>query len=171
MILTFEKFHNIRKVGKSIGNDFYIHRDYIDQSSIPKDIYENGVSLIGEEFPDFVFTIVKYNKSNNNISFLYSPDWDDSPEPSIKDSVLVKSNSEVRYMSPKKDPQIYHQKWKFVGDDYRGFDVEESKDRTKKYQEAIREFSLESGQSIKDIVSRIGTKSYWDKYIAPRIGN
>ena len=53
-------------------------------------------------------------------------------------------------MKQKSSPQIYHHKWLFVTDDYPGFDVEESKNRSRKWV------------SLPNIdYSRIGYKKFW----------
>lgn len=157
-----------RRIGKKMA-DYYVHKDYVDQSPIPKDVYNNALSALKKEHPDFEPTIVKHNPKNDNISFLHSPDWDSAHEPQIKDSVLVTPEGSTKYTAPKKEPQIYHQKWQFVGDDYKGFDVERSKRRTKQYQAAIEKKATDTGQPTKQISSRIGYKSYWDKEIVPHI--
>jgi hypothetical protein len=156
-----------KTVGKKIGTCLYVHKQYA--STIPQEHYNNALEILKSTYPDFKYTIIKYDKANNNISFLYSPDWDSNPEPIIEDSVLVKSDGSAKYMKKKTDPQIYHQKHEFVGDDYKGFDIEKSKERFKAYTKAIKEYADELGVPTKEISSRIGTLSYWQKNIVPRI--
>lgn len=155
-----------RKIGKKMS-DMYVHKDYVDKTSIPKDIYNNALSTLKKNHPDFSHTIVKHNPKNNNISFLHSPDWDTAHEPHIHDSVLVTPEGTSKYSAPKKEKQIYHQKWAFVGDDYKGFDVERSKLRTKQYQKAVDK--VKQLKNDPTVSKKIGYKSYWDKEIVPHI--
>lgn len=150
-----------------MGHDLYIHKDYVDQTNIPKDVLDNAKSILSTNHPEHNYTIVKHNKVTNNISFLHSPDWDIEHEPHIKDSVLVKPTGESTYSKPKKDPQIYHQKWTFVGDDYKGFDVERSKKRTKDYMKAVQKVKDSTGDP--SVSKKIGYKSYWDREVVPHI--
>ena len=56
------------------------------------------------------------------------------------------------------DPFIYHHKWLFVKDDYDGFDVEESKTRSRAWM------------ALTDIDrTRIGKKSYWEGTVVQRL--
>jgi hypothetical protein len=159
-----------RAIGKKMGHDLYVHKNYVHQVAIPKDIHNSALIALHKNYPDFNYTIVKYNKLTNNSSFLNSPDWDTAHEPQIKDSVMITPEGGCKYTKPKKIPQIYHQKWAFVGDDYKGFDVDRSKLRTKQYQKAIVDIADKTGQPTKAISSRIGYKDYWDREIAPHIG-
>lgn len=156
-----------RKIGKKMGTALYVHKDYVEQSAIPKDAHDAALSSLKKNFPDFKHTIVKHDTATGNTSFLHSPDWDTAHEPQIKDSVCVKSDGSCKYSKPKADPQIYHQKWAFGGDDYKGFDVERSKLRTKQYAKAVEHVKKTTGDS--KVSSKIGTKSYWDREIVPHI--
>lgn len=168
-MITFEQFLlEARSIGKKM-DVFYVHKDYVDKTKIPLDLYIKAVKVLKKEDPKFEYTIVKWNPKNNDFSFLYSPDWDESDEPYIKDSYKISEDGSISYTKPKSDPQIYHQKWQFVGDDYKGFDIEQSKERTKRYTAAIAEIAKEKGIPTKQISSRIGYKSYWEKEVVPYI--
>jgi hypothetical protein len=52
---------------------------------------------------------------------------------------------------------IWHHKWLWVGDDYTGFDVDESFERSKQYVKMDIDFS------------RIGNKEFWEKNYARKI--
>ncbi len=150
-----------------MGHDLYVHKDYVKNTTIPPDVYDKAKQSLELNHPGFEYNIVKHNKQTNNVSFLHSPDWDTTHEPHIKHSVHVKPNGDTKYMAPKKDPQIYHQKWQFVGDDYKGFDVERSKLRTKQYTKTINDLKTKTGDN--SISKKIGTKSYWDREVVPHI--
>jgi hypothetical protein len=56
------------------------------------------------------------------------------------------------------DPYIYHHKWLFVDDDYRGFDTEQSKARSQQW--------ITLGDVDR---ARIGRQSYWQEQVVPRL--
>ena len=156
-----------RKPGKRIGGSTYVHKNYVGQSTIPRDVLDTATRSLHKNHPGFEHNIVKHNSGTGSVTFLHSPDWDDAHEPQIKHSVTVKADGTTRFNKPRKDPQIYHQKWAFVGDDYHGFDVERSKQRTKQYGRAVEQVKRATGDS--KVSSKIGSKSYWDTHIAPHI--
>ena len=142
-------------VGKQMGDAIYVHKSAED--IIPIDILENGKDYLPYNFH---YEIIKYNKKNGNISFIDSPDWNIAPEPIVGDIILVKGDNTLKFIKQKSPPQIYHHKWLFVRDDYEGFDVEKSKERSKKWL------------SIPDIeYNKIGYKNYWDNNILPLLEN
>lgn len=154
-------------VGKHMCNTTYVHKDYVGRSRIPAEAHAKAKKALDAAHPNFDYNIVKHDAVTGHVSFLHSPDWDSAHEPHIKDSMLVKADGSTKYMGPKKDPQIYHQKWAFVGSDYKGFDVEQSKRRTQQYQAAIEKVKAATGDPR--ISSKIGQKSYWEKNIVPHI--
>jgi len=139
-------------IGKRVGGNVYVHKDY--ERVLPPRVQEAKRLL-----PDgFRYTIVKYNPKTSDVSFIFSPDFDTSHEPSLGDSVKVRGDNRVTRRKGLNDPNIYHHKWTMVGDDYAGFDVDESKERTLKWK------------SLEDVdTRRIGIRSYWDKNVVPRI--
>lgn len=139
-------------VGKQIGHHVYMHKMY--QDVLPPDILSSAVEVKG----DFPYNIIKYDAKTHNVTFVQSPDWDTNPEPVVGKQLLVKPDGSVREMRPSSDPWIYHHKWLFVGDDYPGFDVEESKQRSMDWM------------SLGDIdYARIGKQSFWEKNVLPRL--
>lgn len=71
---------------------------------------------------------------------------------------MVNASGHVQRRTTPADPYIYHHKWLFVADDYRGFDVAESKARSEQW--------IALGDVDR---SRIGRKSYWEASVVPRI--
>ncbi len=70
----------------------------------------------------------------------------------------MNATGQVQRRTTPADPYIYHHKWLFVDDDYRGFDVAESKARSVQW--------IGLGDVDR---SRIGRKSYWENYVVPRL--
>lgn len=148
-----------RKPGKRIGGAIYVHRDYVADAGIPRDEYNRAQTYLPENFDDFV--IVKYVPATGDFSFILSPDFDEASEPTVGLAVKISSNGNIHITKQKDDPQIYHHKWEMVGDDYDGFDVAASREWSRHWRSVI-------GVN-KDISNRIGTKSYWEREILPKV--
>lgn len=139
-------------VGKEIAGKVYVHREYGDR--LGKVVEEAALRI--ED--DFNYVVVKYDTRTGAVSFITSPDFDTSDEPTVGDVVTVSTDGTARRRSQRADPQIYHHKWLFVADDYTGFDVAASKRRSATWL------------PLDDVdKSRIGTRSYWDEHVVPRI--
>lgn len=107
------------------------------------------LSMLKQKIP--IGNIVKYNSLNRDVTLLYSGDWDSSNEPEIHESYIHKADTgEIKYVKGK--GQIYHNKWQFVSETYRGFDISEAKQRTQLWN---------SIPDIKLHKSKIGYKKYW----------
>ena len=144
-------------VGKFIGGDLYVHKSAMDV--LPQKEFELAESKLPE---DFEYEIVKYNATQGSFSFIGSPDWNTANEPIVGDSYKVSKNGEVSLTKQKSDPQIYHHKWNFVRDNYDGFNVRQSIQR-----------SIDWYRDAKDELNiyKIGTKSYWESNATPLIKN
>lgn len=141
-------------VGKSIGGAVYAHQNY-EKEVIPELVLLNAQKYL----EGFKYNIVKYVPQTDTITFIQSPDFDSADEPMVGTALLVKPDGNTKAMNPSGDPWIYHHKWLWVKDDYTGFDVEESKQRSLKWM------------SLPNIDrSRIGKKSYWERNVVPQLG-
>ena len=140
-------------VGKQVGNTIYLHNSVEDR--LPTEVLNNAKDKISS---DFNYTIVKYDESNGNITFIQSPDWDISDEPIVGDAILIRGDGSERFIKQKKSPQIYHHKWLSVDDNYSGFNTEESKNRSRSW---LKVPNIE--------FNKIGYKNYWDTNVVPYI--
>jgi hypothetical protein len=140
-------------VGKIMGHDLYIHKDY--ENLLPKKELQTVKKFLAQVEPNFEYTIVKYNKKTKAVSFIHSPDFDTSDEPIVGKSIRITQEGEIKVMKQKADPQIYHHKWNFVSNDYTGFNIRQSIERSISWKKVIG--------TNKDISSRIGTQSFWKK--------
>lgn len=140
-------------VGKEMGGFVYLHRNYIP--TIPEDrqrLIQEAATHIG----DFQFNVVKVGVRNNVVSFINSPDFDTAPEPTAGRYVNV--NLDAGSVKQGNTKSIWHHKWLWVMDDYQGFDVEESFQRSQKWL------------ALPDIdFSRIGKREVWDDTIKDRL--
>jgi len=139
-------------VGKQIGGAVYVHRQY--ESKLGAAVAEAKRKLSAEAD----YQVVKYNYLTGAVSFVQSPDFDTAPEPTVGGILIVDSQGQIRRRRQASDPEIYHHKWLFVADDFQGFDVEQSKQRSLAWT-AI------DGVDRK----RIGKKSYWELQVLPRL--
>jgi len=131
--------------GKKMGNDVYIHRKY--ENVIPFNILNNNKTLLPDTFN---YTIIKWNKKDNSMSFIESIDFNISDEPIVGDSIKIYNNI-VKYRKKPNRDQIYHHKWMFVKNDYDGFNYINSKLRSLKW---YKKYNYDS--------KKIGYKDYWD---------
>lgn len=97
------------------------------------------------------YVVVKIDSENSSVSFIESDDFDTVYEPTVGDAHRITSDGEYKVSKKKKNPQIYHHKHYFVSDNYRGFNVEESKKRSKVWEEKMTDINKR----------KIGYKDYW----------
>lgn len=147
--LGLKRTNKFNHIGKEIGGEVYCHRQYEDQ--FPGDV----LAAAKVQLPDgFEYHVVKFNPKNNNISFIISNDFDTNPEPSVNGGMVVKANGDKILFADA--GWIYHHKFLFVSDDYTGFDVEESKQRSLDW------VSLPGIDR-----TRIGQRKFWDANVIP----
>tara|TARA_R110002049_G_scaffold285698_4_gene467051 strand:+ start:209908 stop:210510 length:603 start_codon:yes stop_codon:yes gene_type:complete len=139
-------------VGKEIGGNVYLHRLY-------EQLLDIDLKKVKENLPpDFKYTVVKLNLKTRAVTFTHSHDFDTAEEPIVGKQLLVRDDGSTSMRKPPEDPYIYHHKWLFVADDYKGFDVDESRKRSLAWM------------SLPDVdKSRIGRASYWDSEVVPRL--
>ena len=140
----------MRKPGKKVGTCIYVHRQY-REAVIPQDAWDHALHVLGGEEPEG-YTGIKYDRKKQSLTFQWSPDFDTAPEPTVGLCIMAQWDGTMRVMHPPKDPMIWHHKWLWVADDYKGFDVEESKARSELWKPYV------SGVEKK----RIGRKSFWE---------
>ena len=141
----------MRKPGKKVGSCIYVHRQYEDEV-IPEDILDNAKEMLKYKAHAFSYRCVKWDKKTNNITFQWSYMFNHWSEPTVDECYLVKADGTNRILPQRKDPQIWHHKWLWVADDYEGFNVEESKARSKLWEPHV----------TKEEKRKIGSLSFWD---------
>ena len=139
-------------VGKEIGYAVYVHREYEERLGAT-------VEWAKRHLPEaYEYTVVKLNQRNDSVSFILCPSFDLDHEPAIAAIIVVSADGATQRRTTPTNPFIYHHKWLFVDDDYRGFNVEESKARSQHWI------------SLGDVDrSRIGRESYWQEHVIPRL--
>lgn len=119
-------------VGKKMGSKIYVHKNYADLI-VPKHILNKAKSILGD---DFKYNAIMYNISTPNIvRFDEVPGFDTEQEPTIGKMITIDVDNNI--IKTSYTPQIWHHKWLWVKDDYKGFDVLESYNWSKKWLEKI----------------------------------
>jgi hypothetical protein len=136
---------------KKIGYNIWFHKNYAKK-------YGYDIEEI-----DYKYNIVKVNTYNNNITLLYSPDFDLSDEPYIESYMNIMTK-EIKSMSIK-NKVIYHHKWMFVEDDYNSFSLTGAKLRSELWLKNLDLYIKQKKLNKKDIMRRIGYQNYWTKLI------
>jgi len=136
---------------KKIRNTYYAHISNF------KDKYD----WIGGWFNDipkgYEFNIIKQDNYTGNVSYIYCPDFDTENEPRLLYSLTFdhthKLIRDIVY-SPD-NPPIYHHKWMFVKEDYKGFDISQAKLRSDLYKSLLTSYDKK----------RIGRLIYWKEFL------
>lgn len=145
---------------KRIGGNIYLHcsvYDSVDEEI--KKMLDKATAIMFNKgmIVEWLGSVVyKVDIKNNTISMIESENWDTAREPRVGNAYNINLDTE-EIKTIKSKGQIYHHKWMFVSDDYTGFDIEESKRWSEKWQSVI--------PKDRKIKSRIGYKKYWDEYL------
>jgi hypothetical protein len=142
-------------VGKQMRESIYFHKSYLHL--FPREV-QDAVKFLPKNLE---FNIIKFTPKENSISFILSPDFDESYHPKIVQSAKLNLNNKsipVKIFRYKNNVKIYHHRWLFVKDEYEGFDVGKDK-------------------RWSDLWSRVphlnhtkyGTLKYWESITLPRI--
>jgi hypothetical protein len=139
-------------VGKDIGGSIYLHRNY--ENHVPDQVaLSRAKKVLGKNHPGFDYNALKFSK-NGNFTFFKSPDFDTVHEPTVGEYITVTDGKS----KAGKSKSIWHHKWLWVKDDYKGFDVDQSHKRS------------QSWLKIPKIdFARIGNRAIWEQQYVPRI--
>jgi len=124
-------------VGKSIGGAIYVHKNYANQV-VPPDIWKKAQELVPDEFK---YNTIVYDPKKGLIRFDEAPDFDTAREP-VPGWTLTVDYANYTAGKPKKYDSIWHHKWLFVKDDYKGFNVKESKNWSKLWTSKLKETAI-----------------------------
>lgn len=159
-MITFLAYLREEKIGKVIGGEQYVHK------SCERVLPQEQLAAAKKHLPEgFEYTAVKHNKKEGTFSFIHSHDFDTSPEPTVGDSIKVHPDGTTKLTKMSNPPKIWHHKHQWVGSDYKGFDVEESKARSKHWIGVVDKMKEQDPK----IYARIGSKKFWDDNVVPRL--
>ena len=137
-------------VGKKIGGDLYVHKS--SENVIP-----NLISFKSKLPSNYKYDVVKYNDKDKIVSFIKVPEFNIVQEPLATTGLKVFSDGTIKNININ---QIYHHKWLFVDDSYKGFNIADSIERS------LAWLPLRKNNKIKDFKwASIGRQEAWDKVI------
>ena len=112
-------------VGKFIGGQLYVHKSRFttEGTNIPASIVKS-FKAASKKVP-FEFNAVRWNPKTNELLFQEAPDFDVVDEPHVGRMWSSKTRKETF------SSNVWHHKWQWVGDNYKGFSVSESKSRSR----------------------------------------
>ena len=150
---------------KQVGTAKYAHKSNVKEliAKCFKTKQEEQLFLLFLEkavLKGIAFDIIKYDKGN--VTLIGSPDWNTANEPIVGTCYRWNLTEWMRedWVNPKitqNYKQIYHNKWMFVAEDYKGFDIEKAKRRSQLWN---------SLPDIKSVKNKIGYKEFWQQYLA-----
>tara|TARA_B100000131_G_scaffold322693_1_gene377609 strand:- start:70 stop:5418 length:5349 start_codon:yes stop_codon:yes gene_type:complete len=123
---SYKRGDKTNPVGKIIGNQIYFHKNYIEQ--MPKTLQNLYNKAIKELPEDASFNTLMYEKAQKGkparIRFDEAPDFDTATEPRVGKTWSYTAKGGMK--KGKASNSIWHHKWMWVGEDYTGFNVDES---------------------------------------------
>lgn len=129
----------------------YFHKKYVDQTSGKiKGIYMQACSKMTKPFE---YNCLMYDQKRSILRFDEAPDFDTAQEPTPGLTLSFNFKTEKFTKFKISDKFIWHHKWLWVGDDYKGFNVNESYKWSKFYISLIKE-------------TPAGTIDMWNKQLA-----
>lgn len=154
--------------GKHVGDRVYIHRTLV--GALPRELHDK-LQELGELFFKNKwgegYNIIKLDIFSDDVSFILSDEFDVVDEPRIDFAYVIRDKKLFRtidYSKYKKESiPIYHHKWAFVGEDYKGFNVEESKKRSEWWEN--HPVVLNRKKADKYFKSKIGSTGYWNELL------
>lgn len=144
-------------IGKQMGDYVWIHKSY---AHVLKK-YVDDLPL--DEINISSYDIIRFNLKTYETSFIQCNDFNNEDEPEILLSLTYRHiNGEYVFYSKKcfknrDNKQIYHHKWMFVSDDFAGFDVSKSKERSLLWKRKLG--------NNKTISSKIGYSKFWKEWL------
>ena len=142
---------------KKIGTKLYVHKSNISAiNKMSPALYCRAKLVCYSHLPDGAyFDVVRVDTKTMEVAYIQSSDWDTAHEPSVGDCWAVKLDGTTKLTKQK--GQIYHHKWQFVSEDYGGFDVQESKERSAHWESIL--------PRTREVKCRIGYRKYWNEIL------
>ena len=138
-----------------MNDHIYFHKNYVHL--FPQKL-QDAIKFLPKHLE---FNIIKYNSKDDTVSFIFSPDFDEVYHPTIVQSAKMDLNNNgkpLKIYRYKSNLKIYHHRWLFVQDDYKGFDVKKDKKWSALWSKVPRLNHL-----------KYGTLHNWNTITLPRI--
>lgn len=112
-------------VGKQVGSKIYFHKSVHDRI-VPQDVWSRAVEILECTRPlEGIETVCYDIKRPNIVRFDKCVGFNSQSEPMVEDMIYVDITLD-RVIKHTYNQQIYHHKWLWVANDYKGFDIQES---------------------------------------------
>lgn len=150
-------------LGKRVGDHVWFEKRYVLDIMTKSDLKELddilNSSLENKEIEHIKKSkIIRYSPKDKTVAYIKSDDFDEKEEPTVGDSLLINLKDKTIKTTPQnKNPLIYHHKWLMVKDDYDGFNIKKSKERSILWKSKLG--------TNKELSSKIGRKNFWDKWL------
>lgn len=146
-------------VGKKMRNAVYLHHSH--DWAIDRTVLESAKQRLEDETGGaYLYNLIKWNRANDTITFLWVPSFNSVDEPALVDWYIVPADPtvKVKCVSSGDNPPIYHWKWLFVDHNYDGFDLSRSIHRSVLF----RTLKVDRGSLLK-----MGRRDYWEANLKP----
>jgi len=140
------------KVGKLVGPQLYVHRQYAAEV-IPHSQLKYAAEMLKQIKPTFRFNSVMWNRDTNEIRFDEAPDFDTAREPHVGKFIAISPDGSIR---EGQSNNIWHHKWLWVKDDYPGFDVNKSKEWSDIWISRLGQKAKGTDASFRDQLKQVG---------------
>lgn len=140
-------------VGKAMGDQLYFHKDYVNDV-VPPDVWKRASKLLPKGFK---YNTLVYNPKKGTLRFDEAPDFDSAREPIPGETVTVDYINGI-VGKPKSSDSIWHHKWLWVKDDYKGFKVDKSKEWSRLWTSKLRETAVGRAHLWKEQLAKYGLK-------------
>ena len=131
---TIQRRHKDYNVGKPMDG-VYFHKNYAEDI-VPKNILDKAREIAERE--GFDYNCMYYNpKKPDVVRFDEAPDFDTAREPITGYYLTVDTSTGEAKRSKNRSAQIWHNKWMWVKDDYKGFDVDEAYEWSKTWNKRV----------------------------------
>lgn len=143
-------------VGKAIGGHVYLHKNYATDVMSP-DRWKRAQEICKEVDPDLFnsYNCIRYTFNNGNVRFDECPDFDTAREPHVGRYLEVSPKTGEVVRSGHSN-SIFHHKWLWVKDDYKGFNVQESYDWSKLWLSKLQETAKGTDRTWKAQLNQYG---------------
>lgn len=125
------------QVGKAIGGQLYVHKNYAAEV-IPTKVIEYAEKLLQRFDPQFQYNCIMLDLNRDEIRFDEAPDFDTAREPHVGKFVKIDLKGAKPPYEEYSD-SIWHHKWLWVRDDYSGFDIDDAKEWSRMWLSKLRE--------------------------------
>lgn len=140
---------------KRVGYNLYAHKSNLEElrSKLSNEMkgFLNAVLITVEHDLDIPYHIVKVDTKKKRVSVIECPTWNKYYEPIVGDSYCFNMET-IAYSMKKGGNKVYHHRWMFVSENYKGFDIKKSQERT---------WELWDNPEFQENKNRVGNLDYW----------